>query len=290
MKIFFSILFLTGCCFPLAAELPDVVAKFGNTELKKSRFSSRQLPADPAERNRTLKKWVDTEVCLLIVRSLLDRSGIAPAAPAAQRYTALRKSQLGESKNSAFIASLEKQISHPDFCLKAALYFTFYAAVPSSVEPSEEEIRLHYSLNREKFRTPVQHTLAFFKVGAPGDANRKQAKNILARLKQGEDFYALAKQFDPQGREAPSRTRPYDQKYLAEISKLAPGESSFLETPEGIFIVKVQSKKESSYLPLTEVRPYIREVLSGRKLKETLEQYIREILAKTPVIYNFQVP
>ena len=101
MKIFFSILFLTGCCFPLAAELPDVVAKFGNTELKKSRFSSRQLPADPAERNRTLKKWVDTEVCLLIVRSLLDRSGIAPAAPAAQRYTALRKSQLGESKNSA---------------------------------------------------------------------------------------------------------------------------------------------------------------------------------------------
>ena len=118
MKKIFSILLLTGCCVSFAAELPDVVAKFGNTELKKSRFQYRQLPADPAERNKTLKKWVDTEVCLLIVRALLARSGIAPAAPAAQRYTALRKSQLGESKNNAFITSLEKQISHPDFCLK----------------------------------------------------------------------------------------------------------------------------------------------------------------------------
>ena len=290
MKIFFSILLLTGHFISAAAELPDVVATFGKTELKRSRFQYRKLPDDPAERNRLLKKWVDTEVCLLIVRALLDRSGIAPARPAAQRYVALRKSQAGANADNAFIASLEKQLTHPDFCLKAALYFTFYAAVPSSVEPSAEEIRLHYTLNREKFRTSVQQSLAFFKVGVSSDANRKQAKNILARLKQGEDFYTLAGQFDPQGRQNAARTHTYSQKYFSEILKIPAGESSFLDTPEGIFIVKVQSRKESTCLPLTEVQPYIREMLSSRKLKETLEQYIREILAKTPVIYNFQVP
>lgn len=270
-------------------ELPEVVARFGSTELKRSLFQKFVLPASPVERSRTLKKLVDAEVYMLIIRGLLNRSGIYPSPRIAQRYIAVRRGQASGKFAAEFIKNLEQKTFQQDFQLKSALYFTFYAALPASVEPGAEEVKKHYLINQEKFQTQVQRNLALFKAGSNTTQGKIQAATILSRLKQGEDFQTLAKKFDPAGQKNTPAHRLFSQKHIAQIKELPAGAVVSIETPEGIFIVKMISRQESALIPFEETESYIREMLSSRKLQKTLEQYIREILSKTPVTYCFQV-
>ena len=75
-KFLSTALVVCGIPFLPAAELPEVVAKFGNVELKRELFLRFRLPDAPGERQTALKKLVDTEVYLILVRRLLEQSGI----------------------------------------------------------------------------------------------------------------------------------------------------------------------------------------------------------------------
>ena len=268
-----------------AGELPPVVAKFGTAELKRERFKAFPLPDEPDARRRELKKLVDTEVCLIILRQLLELSRIPPDENTARRYVDLRKKQFGGKIPAATARSLESRVRDKGFQLKAALYFTFLAAVPEAVEPSPEAVGRHYELNKVNFRKPVRSEIALFRAGNNDAKGREQAKIILARLRQGEDFQALARQFDPGG----SRGRaPAEDKLPFEraLKELKPGETLPVPAASGIYMLKLVSRTEE-YVPLNEAAPAIREILSSRMLKEALEQYMREILAKTPMQYFF---
>jgi hypothetical protein len=270
-----------------ATELPETLARFGNIDLKSTDFKGFDIPAEPAQRRAVLKKLVDTQIYLIIVRRLLQHSGIAPDALTAGRYVAMRKRQFPGKQTEAFFRELEKKISQPEFQLKSALFFTFYAADKSTVEPTEAEIRQHYELNREKSQLPVKSDLALFRAGGNDSSGKEKAGLILARLRQGEDFYSLAKKFDPQGREKGMPHAPELQPYFKGVKDLGPGMSKAFETPRGIFIVKVLSRSPKAYTPFESARPYITEMLSSARLKNSLEQYMREMIAKTPVQYFF---
>jgi len=268
-----------------AVELPPVVAKFGTTELKREQFRTFSLPEQPDARRRELKKLVDTEVYLIILRQLLDLSKIPPDANTARRYVELRKKQFGGKIPPATAKNLESRIGDKGFQLKSALYFTFLAAVPETVEPSAEAVGRHYELNKASFRKPVRSEIALFRAGNNDAKGREQAKIILSRLRQGEDFQALARQFDPGG----SRGRaPAEDKLPFEraVRELKVGETLPVPAASGIYMLKLVSRTEE-YIPLSEAAPAIRELLSSRMLKEALEQYMREILAKNPVQYFF---
>ena len=144
-------------------------------------------------------------------------------------------------------------------------------------------------LNLDKFKTPVQRNISVFKAGAASPQGKAVAAAILSRLKQGEDFLALAKQFDPAGRKNAPDLEEFTRAHFSRIKDLPAGTAVSVETPEGIFIVKMVSRKEPVLLSMEETASYIREILSSRKLQQTLEQYMREILTQKPVTYCFQV-
>ena len=279
--ILFSAFHISG------AELPDILARFGKVELKKERFQLFNIPTQPELRRQALKKLVDTEVWLMILRDLLNRSGIAPDVSTAKRYIAMRRKQFANKVPEEQFRNLEKNMTQSSFQLKCALYFTFYAADPQTVEPTPEDIRRHYDLNREQFRKPVETVLSMFRAGKNPEESKKNAPLILARLRQGEDFYSLAKQFDPEGRKKDAAPAPELQPYFKKIKDMAPGAVGSVETPKGVFIVKVVSKTPQKFHSLSETLLYVTETLSSEKLKNSLEQYMREILAKTPVQYCF---
>ena len=267
-------------------ELPPVVAKFGAAELKREQFKNFPLPEQPDARRRELKKLVDTEVCLLILRQLLELSKIPPDGNTARRYVELRRKQYAGKLPPATAKSLESRIGDKGFQLKSALYFTFLAAAPERVEPTPEAVGQHYELNKASFRKPVKSEIALFRVGGNDEKGRAQAKAVLMRLRQGEDFQALARQFDPGGSRgrAPAEDKlPFERALL----ELKPGQTLPVPTASGIYMLKLVSRTDGEYIPLSEAAPAIREILSSRMLKEALEQYIREILAKTPVQYFF---
>ena len=287
MKQLFILLFITALAGSNGAELPETVALFGKTELKKELFSSFTLPQEPAARKRVLRKLVDSQVNLIIIRQLLERSGILPSPQTVLRYGALRKKQ----NVSPLPAALEKEFSSgvgkPEFQLKCALFFTFLAADPALVDPSREAIAEHYLLNREKFRTQAESRVAVLKAGENDSKGKQRSALILSRLRQGEDFYRLAQEFDPEGRKKRNTLTPEQRKSFAAVKNLKPGESTAVAAPEGLFVVKLLSSAPPRPWTLDEAAPYIREILSSKLLKAALEQYIREILAKTPVRYYF---
>ena len=106
-------------------------------------------------------------------------------------------------------------------------------------------------------------------------------------MRQGEDFHSLAKQYDPAGRGENAKPQPELLPYFKPVEKLAPGESCSIETPKGIYIVKVLSQSGERFRSFEETRLYITEMLSSALLKKSLEQYMHEIMAKTPVQYFF---
>lgn len=275
--------------FPLflgGAELPPVVARFGAVELKREQFRTFSLPGDPDARRRELKKLVDTEVYLIILRQLLDLSKIPPDETTARRYVELRRKQYGGKLPPATAQSLESRVKDKGFQLKSALYFTFLAATPEAVEPTPEAVSCHYDLNKVNFRRPGKSEIALFRVGANDEKGRAQAKAVLMRLRQGEDFQALARQFDPGGSRggAPVEDKlPFERALL----ELKPGQTLPVPAASGIYMLKLVSRTDGGFIPLKEAAPAIREILSSRMLKEALERYMREILAKTPVQYFF---
>ena len=286
-----KILLCAGMIFLLlklpAAELPETLARFGNVELKRERFQLYKLPSSPGQRRAFLKKLVDTEVYLIIIRQLLQRSRIPADAVTARSYVEMRKKQFPGKNALAFLKQLEQNISKQKFQLKCALYFTFFAADPATVEPKEIEVRQHYELNRKQFQLPVKTNWALFRAGKNDERGKERANLILSRLRQGEDFYALAKKFDPEGRRKGNSPGTELSSYFKKVEKIAPGESILVETPEAIFIVKVISRSPAAYRSFEETRLYITEMLSSARLKNSLEQYMGEIIAKTPIQYFF---
>lgn len=287
MKRFFHILlgslplFLGG-----APQLPETVAVFGDVKLKKELFQRIPLPSDPTEWRKALKKLVDTEIYITVIRQLLERSAIVPDHNTASRYVAFRKAQCGGAFSPEFEKKLRAQITNSDFQLRAALFFTFHAADPAIVDPDMESINKHYDLNKEKFRTAVKSSFGIFRAGTNDDEGRKNAAVILSRLRQGEEFDALAKKFDPSGSVRNTAAR-HRETFAQAVKTVKTGETIAVPTDSGIYMIKVTARGKDRQIPLHEATPFIREMLSGLMLKNALEQYILEILAKTQVKYCF---
>lgn len=277
-------------CIPLlwcrAGQIPETIAMFGDIPIKVETVKNYPLPADREERRKVLKKLADTEIYITIIRQLLERSQISPGEKTALRYVNFRKIQCGGELPDSLKKTLESRIQDSAFQLKSALYFIFYAADPATVEPSMAKISKHYDLNREKFRTPVKGNFGIFRAGNNDDEGRRNAATVLSRLRQGEEFNALALKFDPDGSGKNSASR-YRKKFAEAMKGIKNGETTAITTESGIFMVKVISRNTPTQIPLSEAAPVIREFLSGMMLKNSLEQYIREIIAKHPVKYCF---
>ncbi len=147
---------------------------------------------------------------------------------------------------------------------------------------SDTEIQAYYDDHRAEYDKPEQvharHILFRFAPNASEDEKakiRKHAEEVLAKVKAGGDFAALAKQYSEdssaaQGGDLGSFSRgkmvaPFEQAAFS----LAPGQTSDLvESPFGLHIIKVEGKEEARTQPLDEVRPQIVEKLRQQKAHE----------------------
>ena len=118
----------------------------------------------------------------------------------------------------------------------------------------------------------------------------KLAYRLLEQIKAGKDFGELAKQYShgPMSRfgglwrpvQPQSLAEPYNA-LLPEIEKTEPGDvSNLVETPEHIFIIKIEQKQPKSYKPLQDVQRQVEKKIKSDKwnvviarLNEGLTQY-----------------
>ena len=171
----------------------------------------------------------------------------------------------------------------------------------ADVEPKDGEIAEYYELNKdERFASPEQvharHILVKAAPSASEDAKakaRKKAEDLLAKVRDGGDFAALAKKnsedtsaasggdlgFFPRG----TMTPPFEEAAFA----LEPGQiSDVVQTPFGFHIIKVEERREAGPKPLDAVRAEVVEALKNegaRRVARTRAEAARReiVLGKT---------
>jgi peptidyl-prolyl cis-trans isomerase C len=162
---------------------------------------------------------------------------------------------------------------------------------------SDEEAKAYYDGNPKEFMRPeqIQARHILIKVSPKADesekaAARKKIEEIQAKLKKGEDFEALAKEFS----EGPSSTKggdldwfergrmvkPFEEAAFA----LKPGEvSEVVETQFGYHLIKVTDKRQGTKMGYADVKEKLQRYLKDVKVGEEVRLYVAELKEKAQV-------
>jgi len=155
---------------------------------------------------------------------------------------------------------------------------------------SDEEVKKYYDDNKEEFRTDLvraSHILV---------DTEEDAREILKRINNGEDFADLARSFS---KDSGSASKGGDLgffgrgKMIPEFEEVAfslkPGEvSKPLKSRFGYHIIKVTERKKGVQLAFDEVRDKIRERLTSERQSELFESLIKRLMEKSKIERNLK--
>lgn len=154
----------------------------------------------------------------------------------------------------------------------------------------DEEIKKYYDDNKEKFKKEreinTRHILL---------KTEEEAKQIKEKLKNGEDFVELAKQYsiDPNAKATggevgfhPKGTLlPEYEEAAFKLSKVGQV-SGIVKSQFGYHIIRLEGAKPPAYVPFDEVKDYIKQQLMQEKQKELVEKYIQDLKKSAKITIN----
>lgn len=151
---------------------------------------------------------------------------------------------------------------------------------------TDEEIKEYYQQNLYKFASPpkvkARHILL---------RNRKEAEQVLAKLRAGEDFAKLAKEYSidlPTAREGGTMGIMEKGKALPELDRalfiMNVGEKSdIVETRFGFHILTVDEIITTQYRPIDEVSESIKKAITLQKEAEAFEEMYANMAKKAKI-------
>jgi peptidyl-prolyl cis-trans isomerase D len=186
--------------------------------------------------------------------------------------------QLSAEEVQAYFDKNRDAFTEPD---RVRLEYVLYAPKKfiDKVEVSDAEVQRYYEAHTPDYEKPEQvharHILFKIPPDATPDAKaqiRQRAEEVLAKVKAGEDFAALAQQYseDSSAKQGGDlgffgrgkMVKPFEDAAFA----MAPGDTSdIVESPFGLHIIKVDAKEEARTQTLDEVRAQITNTLKGDK-------------------------
>jgi peptidyl-prolyl cis-trans isomerase C len=159
---------------------------------------------------------------------------------------------------------------------------------PASV--SAEEIKSYYTQNEKAFHTPEQvrasHILIKVESGAEDKKKveaKKQIQEIQTKIKNGEDFAALAEKFS----QCPSKSNGGDLGYFERGKMVKPFEdaafqlkvgevSDVVSTDFGYHLIKVTDKKSEGTVSLEKATPNIENFLKQQKAQQEVTAFLQK--------------
>ena len=176
-----------------------------------------------------------------------------------------------------------------------------YVAYPathfeSEVQVTAQDVADFYAEHKdERFTTQARvharHMLFSFSPEATAEEKTKiraTATEVLARVRAGEDFAALAKTYSQDTATAPKggdlgfftrgrMVKPFEE---AAFNLPAGGVSDLVETPFGLHIIKVEAAEPERVRPLSEVENDIRQELTRARARGRAQDHAREDQSK----------
>jgi peptidyl-prolyl cis-trans isomerase D len=152
----------------------------------------------------------------------------------------------------------------------------------------ESEIEAFYKENQAQYSTPEQVRASHILLKTEGKdeaAVRAQAEEVLKRVKAGEDFAALAKQYSE---DESNNANGGDLDYFGRGSMVPEFEqaafamktgdiSDLVKTSFGFHIIKVVDRRDATTRPLADVRAQIEDQLKGQKAQQQAEQTAKTV-------------
>jgi peptidyl-prolyl cis-trans isomerase C len=276
---------------PLPSPLPDIAAyvngqpiAFGLVRLAAQREKAVSPEAQPAAYRQALERLIDREV---LFQEALAR-GLHSDERAVERIYDRERDQYKDE--AEFRSALSAQGLTPDrFRTEITIQQTVRALAlqeeakipPSAV--SSAEVQAYFESHTAEFQTGERLVLSQILV-APGtetthEAQRTKAEAILARLRRGADFAALAKlnSDDPtsrnEGGRLPEIVRGRMPKAFDDAAfALSPGKvSEVVESPLGFHIIKLHERLPSQPIPLEQVAPQLHAALLQQKRQQAFD-------------------
>ena len=170
--------------------------------------------------------------------------------------------------------------------------------VLATVKVTDEAAKSFYDENQARMKQPerarLRHILVKVDQGASAEDKQKakaEADDVLARVKKGEDFAALAKEHsDDPG----SKEKGGDLDWIARGQTVEPFEkaafalkanetSSVVETQFGYHVIQLLEHKAETTMPFDEVKGQINEFLKERQSQQAVQSHIQALRAKAKV-------
>ncbi len=300
------------------AFLPEIVAKIGDEKITKADIlvefkpviammnENGQLDSIPADVWKTeVKERLDDMIATKLLVKLAEADGYKPDPVKAEEEFKKLTAQIPPEQ---LAETFTKQGMTPEaikarIAMGLAIQKWIEEKVAPNIKVSDEDAEKFYRENQERFKKPetVRASHILIKVdeidpekakGMTDEQKKKasdelkqqalkKAQDILAKLKQGEDFAKLA----TENSVCPSKEKGGDLgvfekgKMAEEFDKAAfalkPGElSDVVETEFGYHIIKTTEKKESEFMPFQDVKTFLVEGLKNQKTSEIIQDKI----------------
>jgi peptidyl-prolyl cis-trans isomerase D len=169
----------------------------------------------------------------------------------------------------------------------------------ASIAVPAADVQREYNNNISMYQTPEQvrasHIL-FSTEGKDAAAVRKTAEDVLAQVKGGADFAALAKQYSE---DEASKVNGGDLDYFsrgrmvpefenAAFSLESGAVSDLVQTQYGFHIIKVVDKKPAETRPFEEVRPQLEEQLKRQRADQQVATRAEELAARISSVADLE--
>jgi peptidyl-prolyl cis-trans isomerase SurA len=159
---------------------------------------------------------------------------------------------------------------------------------------TDQEVEAYFNENREKLETGLGYHAKHIVIvpNSPddeqrGEAARVKAEEVWAKLRAGEDFAELAREYsqDSTAKEGgdlgPLKRGELDPEFESQILRLNPGEfSTPIKTRIGYQIFKLESKEVLSGEALSQALQQVRAILQREKYQIRLEAWMDELRKK----------
>ena len=295
------------------AKLPAVVARVDGAAISREEVLQRAdamrqqmarmgAPPPPAS-EEFYHAMVDQLIGSRLLLAEAKKRGLMPAPAEVQAGLDQLKSRNPEelARQMAAQGITEKALL-ADMTQSLAIQKLIEAEVKPAVKVSDEEARRFYEQNPERMKRPpqlrVRHVLVTVPQGAAAaqkEAARQKAEGLLARIKAGGDFAAIAQESSDdnssrgEGGLLPWMSRGDSPPAFEQAAfALKPGETSgVVESPVGFHVLRLEEQRPEGQISFEEARPQIDQYLSRQQARELLERKVAALrkAAKVEVLF-----
>jgi len=294
------------------AQIPAVVARVNGSPITRDEVLQRAqamrgqmarmgAPPPPAS-EEFYRTMVDQLVGARLLLAEAKKRGLMPDPAEIQAgLERLKANNPEELKKQMAAQGLTEQALIADMTQSRAIQKLIEAEVRPAVKVSDEDARRFYEQNPDRMKRPPQVHVRHVLVAVPKDAPapqkqtaRQKAEALLARIKGGEDFAAVARDSDDPGSRAQGGLLPWFSRgemvppFEQAAFALKPGETSgVVESPFGFHVLRLEEQRPAGTVTFEEAKPQIEQWLSRQQARELLDKKVAALrkAAKVEVLF-----